>query len=79
MKKADILRIKEIIEENEKKEIQIETKLETQYKTAKETFGCSTTKEIEDKLDSLEEEMDKIEKTIEEKGAELVGAYDWGI
>lgn len=79
MEKKDVLAIKKIIDENQKKKIQVETKLETEYKTADTDFGCKTIKGIDKELSIRDKEITEIETEIKEKSTTLDEAYDWAI
>jgi len=79
MTKTDILKIKKQIDDNQKTKIQVETKLETEYKTAKETYGCSSIKEIDDTLTRKYKELDDVDTQIAEKTKTLDEAYKWDL
>lgn len=77
MTKNDVLKIKERIEESKKKKIQIETKLEGEYKYVKDEYGCTTIKDINAKLDAMDKEISTMDISIKEKTKELEEAYNW--
>lgn len=77
--RRDVEKIQGIIQEAQKKEIQLTTKLESEYETAKKEFDCETLEDIDSKLDSIDKEISSLEKKIDRKSKTLSEAYDWDI
>lgn len=75
----EIEKIQNIIKEDQKREIQLKTKLESDFSYVEKEYGLKTLGEIEDKLDAEEEELKKLDKQIEEKGEALKAAYPWDL
>lgn len=60
-----ILNLKETIEENERKQIEVQTQLQMQEKRLKEQFGCSSIQEARKFLKEKEKKMDKLQVQLE--------------
>lgn len=79
MTKTEIQKIKDIIDNDSKKKIQLETKLESLYERAEKDYNCKTVKALEKELDTLEEKLDEYDKEIEKLGEEIETGYEWDI
>jgi hypothetical protein len=66
MKKEDVIKIKEIIENNEKEKVKYETKLEQEMEYIKKEYNCSSLEEVEDLIDKTDEDISKIEEEKKE-------------
>lgn len=79
MTKEQVLKIKDIIEEDQKKEIQLTTKIDAEYEKAEKKFGCKSFDDIEDLIEEKEKHLGDLKAKIEAKTKELDEAYSWDV
>lgn len=77
--REEVEKIQKIINEDQKKHIQIKTRMDSDYEFVENKYGLKTLDEIEDKLDEIEANKEKTNKEIDEKGKALKEAYPWDL
>ena len=77
--KQEVEKIQNIIKEDQKKEIQIKTRMESDMEFVKKEFGIDSVEGMEDQLDEWDKEIERLDKEIEEKGDALKKAHEWDI
>jgi len=77
--KEEITTIQERIAKDQKKEIEITTRIKSDMEYLEKHYGIKSLDELEKELDKIDENLDKLEKELETKGDALKGAYEWDL
>ncbi len=73
----NLLKIKKRIDEAKTKKANLEGKIDSLLDDLKAEFDCTSFDEALKKLDSLREELEKQEQTLNQEIAKLQNEFDW--